>query len=130
MGFPASPADYRRGNRPTIGLPKIGSMHQRARRASAVNESGVAPAVAPSPPEWTRGASSPGGQGDDPYGRTPRVSRVAMEVSSLGGATRARESPFGRRRRPEAHTVVSSVAYDAITDWEVLLLYRSRAPRL
>src|SRR5678815_2121392 len=27
-GFPASPADYRRGNRPTIGLPKIGSIDE------------------------------------------------------------------------------------------------------
>jgi hypothetical protein len=90
-------------------------MHRRARRASAVSESGAVPAAAPSPPEWTRGASSRGGHGD-PHARTPRVSRVAMEVSSLGGATPARESPFGRRRRPEARTVVSSVEYDAITD--------------
>ena len=31
-------------------------MHRRARRAGAVSESGVAPAAAPSPPEWPRGA--------------------------------------------------------------------------
>jgi len=73
-------------------------MHRRARRAGAVGESGVAPAAAPSPPEWTRGARPRGGHGG-PHGRPPRVPDVAMEVSSLGGATRARERIF-RRESP------------------------------
>ena len=52
------------------------------------------------PPEWPRRVRAGGGHGL-PRGPAPRVSRVAMEVSSLGGATRARECPFGRRRRPQ-----------------------------
>ena len=98
-GFPASPSDHRRAAGPKIGRPsdsrESGRCTSGGRRASAVSESGVAPAAAPSPPEWMRGASPRGGHGG-PHGRTPRVSRVAMEVSSLGGATRARESPFGK----------------------------------
>jgi len=107
MRIPASPADYRCAagarNRPTIGLPEIGSMHRRARRAGAVGEPRVAPAAAPPPLEWTRRASSRAGMAT-PMG-APRASpgaagkwvrwaarRVLARARSAGAVVLKRDS--------------------------------------
>ena len=80
-------ADHRTpGNRVDASAGSTRQCGQRVRRRSCCGT------VASGVDAWGELA----GRAWRPHGRTPRVSRVAMEVSSLGGAKRARERPFGK----------------------------------